>query len=153
MQNATGTVVDMRLTSINTYPVKGLHRVEQDSARVEPWGLAGDRRFLLVDRDGVMLTQRQEPRLTQLQPSYVDGELVVTATGPTSWCRARPRGRRTAGWAGGSGSARSPSGCRSCAAVASCRRQTRRRGYAAGSRRAPSPATAPSTSRCCSAST
>jgi MOSC domain-containing protein len=81
MQNATGTVEPMRLTSIHTFPVKGLHRVDHDVARVEPWGLAGDRRFMLIDEDGAMLTQRQEPRLTQLQPSYVDGALVVSVTG------------------------------------------------------------------------
>ena len=81
MQNATGTVEPMRLRSIHTYPVKGLHRIDHDAARVEPWGLAGDRRFMLIDEDGAMLTQRQEPRLTQLRPSYVDGALVVSATG------------------------------------------------------------------------
>jgi MOSC domain-containing protein len=81
MQNATGTVEPMRLSSIHTYPVKGLHRVDHDAARVEPWGLAGDRRFMLIDEDGAMLTQRQEPRLSQLRPSYVDGSLVVSATG------------------------------------------------------------------------
>jgi uncharacterized protein YcbX len=71
----------MRLASIHTYPVKGLHRVDRDSAPVEPWGLAGDRRWLLTDGDGRMLTQREEPALTQLQPSYVDGDLVVRAAG------------------------------------------------------------------------
>ena len=81
MQNATGTVEPMRLTSIHTYPVKGLHRVDHEAARVEPWGLAGDRRFMLIDEDDAMLTQREEPRFTQLRPSYVDGALVVSATG------------------------------------------------------------------------
>jgi uncharacterized protein YcbX len=81
MRYATGTVVRMRLASIHTYPVKGLHRTDHDTAWVEPWGLAGDRRFILIDDDGSMLTQREEPRLTQLQPSYVDGRLVVSAAG------------------------------------------------------------------------
>ena len=71
----------MRLASIHTYPVKGLHRIDRDAARVQPWGLAGDRRYLLIDGDGRMLTQRQEPRLTQLRPSYVDGRLVVRTVG------------------------------------------------------------------------
>jgi uncharacterized protein len=71
----------MRLTSLYTYPVKGLYRVERDAAEVQPWGLAGDRRFMLLDESGQMLTQREEPRLTQLRPSYVDGRLVVTTPG------------------------------------------------------------------------
>jgi uncharacterized protein YcbX len=71
----------MRLTSIHIYPVKGLHRVDHDAARVRPWGLAGDRRFMLIDHDDRMLTQRDEPRLALLRPSYVDGDLVVQAAG------------------------------------------------------------------------
>ncbi|OLB77452.1 MAG: MOSC domain-containing protein [Actinobacteria bacterium 13_2_20CM_2_71_6] len=71
----------MRLASIHTYPVKSFHRLDHDVAQVEPWGLAGDRRWLVTDDAGRMITQREEPRLTQLQPSYVDGDLVLTATG------------------------------------------------------------------------
>ncbi len=71
----------MRLASVHTYPVKGFHRVDHDGAQVEPWGLAGDRRWLVTDDAGRMLTQREEPRLTRCQPSYVDGDLVVSARG------------------------------------------------------------------------
>jgi uncharacterized protein YcbX len=81
MQYATGTVFSMRLASIHVYPVKGLYRTDHAAARVEPWGLAGDRRFILIGDDGEMLTQRKELRLTQLRPSYVDGQLVVRAIG------------------------------------------------------------------------
>jgi uncharacterized protein len=84
MQRATGTVDSMRLASLHTYPVKGLRGLDHDAARVEPWGLAGDRRFMLIDEDSVMVTQRQEPRLTQLRPSYVDGRLIVSAQGRSS---------------------------------------------------------------------
>jgi hypothetical protein len=86
MQKATGSVFVMRLASIHTYPVKALHRVDHDAARVEPWGLTGDRRFLLIDHDGRMLTQRDERRLALLRPSYVDGRLVVRATGRPDLC-------------------------------------------------------------------
>jgi uncharacterized protein len=72
---------DMRLASLHTYPVKGLYRRDHDAVRVEPWGLAGDRRFMLIDEDGAFLSQRQEPRFTQLRPSYVDGRLVVSGPG------------------------------------------------------------------------
>jgi uncharacterized protein len=71
----------MRLASIHTYPVKGCHRVDQDAAGVEPWGLADDRRWLLTDDDGRMLTQREEPRLTQLRPAAADGGLILRAAG------------------------------------------------------------------------
>lgn len=33
--------------------------MDRDTARVEPWGLDGDRRWLIVDEHGVGLTPRQ----------------------------------------------------------------------------------------------
>lgn len=54
-----------RLVSIHIYPVKSLHGVAPDTAEVEPWGLAGDRRYMLVDPDGRFLSQRRHPVLTQ----------------------------------------------------------------------------------------
>lgn len=71
----------MRITALYSYPVKGCHRIEHRSASVEPWGLAGDRRWLLVDSDGVGITQRDTPRLTQLVVSPRPGGLVLNAPG------------------------------------------------------------------------
>jgi uncharacterized protein YcbX len=71
----------MRVTSLHTYPVKGCHRIDQERATVQPWGLAGDRRWLVCDEDGRMLTQREEPGLTRVCPSTVDGRLVLRADG------------------------------------------------------------------------
>jgi uncharacterized protein YcbX len=71
----------MRITSLHTYPVKGCHRIDHDVARVEPWGLAGDRRWLMVDADGVGITQRIAPRLTQLRVRPRPGGLELTAPG------------------------------------------------------------------------
>ncbi|BCJ51955.1 molybdenum cofactor biosysynthesis protein [Actinoplanes sp. NBRC 14428] len=57
----------MRIASLHTYPVKGCHRLDHDVARVEPWGLAGDRRWMVIDPDGVGITQREAPALTGLR--------------------------------------------------------------------------------------
>src|SRR3712207_2031021 len=51
-------VVVMRITALHTYPVKGCRRLDHDEARVEPHGLRGDRRWIVVDPDGVGITQR-----------------------------------------------------------------------------------------------
>ncbi|MGS2591630.1 MOSC domain-containing protein [Streptomyces hebeiensis] len=51
------------LHSLRLYPVKSMAGVTRDSAVVEPWGLAGDRRWTLVDDTGRVVTQRQQPRL------------------------------------------------------------------------------------------
>jgi uncharacterized protein YcbX len=71
----------VRLTSIFTYPVKGGHRVEQRAARAEPWGLAGDRRWMLVDADGVGVTLRETPHLVRLDARVRPGGLTLRADG------------------------------------------------------------------------
>jgi hypothetical protein len=42
----------VRLASIHIYPMKAARAVDLGESLVEPWGLAGDRRWLLVDEDG-----------------------------------------------------------------------------------------------------
>ncbi|MDO3700849.1 MOSC domain-containing protein [Micromonospora sp. C28SCA-DRY-2] len=71
----------MRLSGIHTYPVKGCHRLDHDDARVQPWGLAGDRRWMVVDADGVGVTQRESTRLVALRATVRDGGLVLRAPG------------------------------------------------------------------------
>lgn len=71
----------MRLVGIHTYPVKGCHRIDHESATVQPWGLDGDRRWLIADDEGRMLTQREEPGMARLYPSIVDGSLLLRAEG------------------------------------------------------------------------
>ncbi|OJF10944.1 MOSC domain-containing protein [Couchioplanes caeruleus] len=56
----------MRIASLHTYPLKGCHRLDHEVAVTEPWGLAGDRRWMAVDPDGVGITQREAPALTRL---------------------------------------------------------------------------------------
>ncbi|GAA0531843.1 MOSC domain-containing protein [Paractinoplanes ferrugineus] len=69
----------MRITAVATYPVKGCHRIEHEVAEVEPWGLTGDRRWMIVDPEGVGITQRDSPLLTQLSVRMVPGGLELSA--------------------------------------------------------------------------
>jgi uncharacterized protein YcbX len=72
------------LKSLHIYPVKSCHRVDLDAAELEPWGLAGDRRWLITDPEGRQRTQRVLPRMALIQPSYgVDGRLRLQAPGMT----------------------------------------------------------------------
>ena len=66
----------VRLTSIHIYPMKAARAVDLDESVVEPWGLAGDRRWLLVDEDGRFVTQREEPSLARVVVTY--GPLAQT---------------------------------------------------------------------------
>lgn len=49
--------------SIHVHPVKALRGISPRTAVVEPWGLAGDRRWTLIDDGGKVVTQRESPRL------------------------------------------------------------------------------------------
>ena len=54
------------LAEIHVYPVKGCRALDLDQAAVEPWGLAGDRRWLIVDDDCQFITQRKHPSLARV---------------------------------------------------------------------------------------
>jgi hypothetical protein len=72
----------MHIASLHTYPIKGCRRLDHDAAEVEPWGLAGDRRWMVVDdADGQAVTQREAPGLVAVRPSVVDGVLRLRAEG------------------------------------------------------------------------
>ncbi|WP_225846745.1 MOSC domain-containing protein [Streptomyces sp. HPF1205] len=58
------TTTSPRVSALHIYPVKSLRGISTRQAVLEPWGLAGDRRWALVDaRTQKVVTQREEPRL------------------------------------------------------------------------------------------
>lgn len=67
----------LTVTSIHRYPVKSCRGQSVPSALVEPWGLAGDRRWMLVDDRGAEVTARKHPRLLLVTPSYTSDGLVL----------------------------------------------------------------------------
>lgn len=67
--------MDAELSQIWIYPVKSLAGYRVPSARVDDRGLAGDRRFMIVDGEGRFLTQRSLPRMACVR-ALVDGELL-----------------------------------------------------------------------------
>ncbi|WP_329129374.1 MOSC domain-containing protein [Streptomyces sp. NBC_01476] len=71
------------VSALHVYPVKSLHGISPGEAVVEPWGLAGDRRWMLVDvRTQKAVTQRENARLALLAAEPVGGDgLLVRAPG------------------------------------------------------------------------
>ncbi|WP_371596673.1 MOSC domain-containing protein [Streptomyces sp. NBC_00564] len=61
------------LHSIHVHPVKAFRGQEPREALVEPWGLAGDRRWVLIDDGGKVVTQRQQPRLALAAAELLPG--------------------------------------------------------------------------------
>ncbi|MEQ1736796.1 MAG: MOSC N-terminal beta barrel domain-containing protein [Rhodoglobus sp.] len=75
------------LTRLRRYPVKSFHGEELKTATVEPWGLRGDRRWMVVDASGEVVTAREIHRMLLVRPELVepfdaaDGGLRLTAPG------------------------------------------------------------------------
>ncbi|WP_368859472.1 MOSC N-terminal beta barrel domain-containing protein, partial [Methylobacterium crusticola] len=54
-------------------------------AAVEPWGLEGDRRWMLIDAENRVVTQRQQPRMAQLSAEVLPGgRVALSAPGSPS---------------------------------------------------------------------
>ncbi|MFF8380218.1 MOSC domain-containing protein [Streptomyces sp. NPDC015661] len=51
------------LRSVHVHPVKAMRALARAEAEVQPWGLAGDRRWTVVDAANKVVTQRRHPRM------------------------------------------------------------------------------------------
>ena len=69
----------LTLTSLHRYPVKSCRGESVPELVVEPWGLAGDRRWMLVDETGAVITAREVNRLVLIDPAITPYGLVVNA--------------------------------------------------------------------------
>lgn len=70
------------LRSVHVHPVKALRGFAPAQAEVEPWGLAGDRRWAVVDTAGKVVTQRQHARLALASAALLpDGGVTLSAPG------------------------------------------------------------------------
>ena len=74
----------MQVTQVRIHPVKSLAGLDVDSARVEPWGLEGDRRWALVDEMGDQVTARELNALLGLRAEIVDEETIRIHAGEDS---------------------------------------------------------------------
>ena len=62
------------ISAIYATPVKSLGLSMLESAHISHRGILGDRRFLLMDSEGRVVTQRQIGKLTQVRAEYSDEE-------------------------------------------------------------------------------
>jgi uncharacterized protein len=74
----------MHLAGLFIYPVKSLRGCAVAEAGVDELGLAGDRRFLVVDKAGRFLTQRTLPRMALIDTALDDIALTLSADGTGS---------------------------------------------------------------------
>jgi uncharacterized protein len=67
----------MHISELHVYPIKGAAGVTVKRARLEERGFMDDRRWMIVDDEGVFVSQREYPSLALLQVSIGTDELVV----------------------------------------------------------------------------
>lgn len=72
---------ELRLTGLHVYPIKSAGGFAPRAWEVDGFGLRHDRRWMVVDRGGVMLSQRTHPRLALVRPRLEHDALRVEAPG------------------------------------------------------------------------
>lgn len=73
--------MSLKVAALFVYPVKACAATALEAADAEPLGLAGDRRFALIDESGVAITQRDHPILATVRPSLASHKLQLDLGG------------------------------------------------------------------------
>lgn len=71
----------LQIEQLWIYPVKSCAGIRLSRAELEPAGLAWDRAWMVVDADGVFVSQRELPRMALIQPAFRSGQLQLDAPG------------------------------------------------------------------------
>lgn len=69
----------IRVTRLFVHPIKGVAPVEVSRWDVDEFGLRDDRRWMIVARDGLFLSQRNVPRLALIRAEFADSGLLLRA--------------------------------------------------------------------------
>ncbi|MGZ8867288.1 MAG: MOSC N-terminal beta barrel domain-containing protein, partial [Thermoanaerobaculia bacterium] len=69
------------VSALYVYPIKSCRGTALQSAAVGRRGILHDREFMIVDGDGLMLTQRAYPRMVFVAPSITGEELAIDIPG------------------------------------------------------------------------
>jgi uncharacterized protein YcbX len=69
------------LSALNVYPIKAAGGVAVGEWEVDDFGLRCDRRWMVTDSRGCMMTQRTHPRLALARPAIEGERLIVRAAG------------------------------------------------------------------------
>jgi len=81
----------MRVTGLYVYPLKAARGLSLEEAKLDGFGIEGDRRWCLVGDDGRVITQRDCPVLATLEVTQSGGGLEVRAAGRSPLRVRRPQ--------------------------------------------------------------
>ena len=59
------------------YPIKSLAGISVESAQAEEMGFENDRRWMLIDEENQLITQREHPELSQFYPQIKGDEMEI----------------------------------------------------------------------------
>ena len=76
---------ELVLAEIAIYPLKSGAGIDLDSSTVEPCGLHGDRRWMVIDADGVCVTARERPQLVRIRAEATGAGLRMEMHGRDSF--------------------------------------------------------------------
>lgn len=65
------------VSQLSIYPVKSCREINLKISQVEAFGLKDDRRWMIVDENGVMLTQRKLAKMCLIQPELIENHLIL----------------------------------------------------------------------------
>ncbi|MBB1248905.1 MOSC domain-containing protein [Rhizobium sp. G21] len=71
----------MNVASLHVYPLKSGRAITLDEVAVTAWGLAGDRRYMVCDPQGALVTQREVQALAQVSARVEHGRLTLEKEG------------------------------------------------------------------------
>ncbi|WP_148862972.1 MOSC domain-containing protein [Marinobacter fonticola] len=74
-------MAQLKIEQLFFYPVKSLHGVALDAMTLDAFGPAGDRRWMIVDDEGRFVTQREQPRLAQVNATLTPSGLHISIPG------------------------------------------------------------------------
>jgi uncharacterized protein YcbX len=78
----------MNVASLHVYPLKSGRAIGLEEVEVTAWGLAGDRRYMVCDPEGALVTQREVQALAQVTARVEGDVLTLTKEGETASIQA-----------------------------------------------------------------
>ena len=71
----------MHVSELCVYPIKSARGITLETARLDERGIQYDRRWMLVDEDGVFISQREAHKLALIDVALTRDDLLVSAPG------------------------------------------------------------------------
>jgi len=82
----TSPVNPIQISGLFTYPIKGAAGLSHKTIELDERGPVWDRRWMVVDLEGLFVTQREVSRLALIQPSFDGDHLKISAAGAGEIC-------------------------------------------------------------------